>query len=338
MAVFSAIPWFKVVERYPLSGEERSFKRRDLRRGTPQPCQLPPPPPPPSRCQIFPPDFPLLSCGLLRAGLGKPLTCRNRATSESMTNSFTLIVLSALLGLHNPLAAVTWHISSMNWSASGSPHACRSLPANTDQQDGCTRWFLIERGRARGAPDCSSVHANPKSWPGTTSDQAQPVKISVNVPQICSSPAVRCAPSRAMVRTLTNAFTLNRLKPRSPPVSTYESVSYRCHSQSGIWLPRTSVSAQGATWATARWWRTGEYDCTWHGASRWAARAATPSFWLRRACCSPTPCCPPPTGPASGTPPCTAVAAAVRTAHRLEHPLRGEAAGALHICRAHHHT
>lgn len=33
MAVFSAIPWFKVVERYPLTGEDRGFKRRDLRRG-----------------------------------------------------------------------------------------------------------------------------------------------------------------------------------------------------------------------------------------------------------------------------------------------------------------
>lgn len=33
MAVFSAVPWFKVVERYPLSGEERQYKRRDLRRG-----------------------------------------------------------------------------------------------------------------------------------------------------------------------------------------------------------------------------------------------------------------------------------------------------------------
>lgn len=34
MAVFSAIPWFKVVERYPLSGEQRKFKRRDFRRGS----------------------------------------------------------------------------------------------------------------------------------------------------------------------------------------------------------------------------------------------------------------------------------------------------------------
>lgn len=33
MAVFSVVPWFKVIERYPLSGEERRFKRRDLRRG-----------------------------------------------------------------------------------------------------------------------------------------------------------------------------------------------------------------------------------------------------------------------------------------------------------------
>mmetsp|Transcript_5105 Transcript_5105/g.14655 ORF Transcript_5105/g.14655 Transcript_5105/m.14655 type:complete len:362 (-) Transcript_5105:689-1774(-) len=33
MAVFSAIPWFKVVERYPFSGEDCNFKRRDLRRG-----------------------------------------------------------------------------------------------------------------------------------------------------------------------------------------------------------------------------------------------------------------------------------------------------------------
>lgn len=35
MAVFSAIPWFKVVERYPFSGDDCSFKRRDLRRGVP---------------------------------------------------------------------------------------------------------------------------------------------------------------------------------------------------------------------------------------------------------------------------------------------------------------
>ena len=33
MAVYSVVPWFKVIERYPLSGEERQFKRRDLRRG-----------------------------------------------------------------------------------------------------------------------------------------------------------------------------------------------------------------------------------------------------------------------------------------------------------------
>jgi hypothetical protein len=36
MAVFSVVPWFKVIERYPLSGEERQFKRRDLRRGGPR--------------------------------------------------------------------------------------------------------------------------------------------------------------------------------------------------------------------------------------------------------------------------------------------------------------
>lgn len=34
MAVYSVVPWFKVIERYPLSGEERQFKRRDLRRGS----------------------------------------------------------------------------------------------------------------------------------------------------------------------------------------------------------------------------------------------------------------------------------------------------------------
>ena len=33
MAVFSVVPWFKVIERYPLNGEDRQFKRRDLRRG-----------------------------------------------------------------------------------------------------------------------------------------------------------------------------------------------------------------------------------------------------------------------------------------------------------------
>ncbi len=33
MAVFSAVPFFKVVERYPLNGEQRLYKRRDLRRG-----------------------------------------------------------------------------------------------------------------------------------------------------------------------------------------------------------------------------------------------------------------------------------------------------------------
>ena len=36
MAVYSVVPWFKVIERYPLSGEERQFKRRDLRRGSHQ--------------------------------------------------------------------------------------------------------------------------------------------------------------------------------------------------------------------------------------------------------------------------------------------------------------
>lgn len=44
MAVFSAIPWFKVVERYPFSGEDCNFKRRDLRRGVPllpRPCLFP---------------------------------------------------------------------------------------------------------------------------------------------------------------------------------------------------------------------------------------------------------------------------------------------------------
>lgn len=33
MAVYSSIPWFKVVERYPLTGDTVSCKRRDLRRG-----------------------------------------------------------------------------------------------------------------------------------------------------------------------------------------------------------------------------------------------------------------------------------------------------------------
>ncbi|KAK9820991.1 hypothetical protein WJX81_003899 [Elliptochloris bilobata] len=32
-SVLSAIPWFKVTERYPLDGETREFRRRDLRRG-----------------------------------------------------------------------------------------------------------------------------------------------------------------------------------------------------------------------------------------------------------------------------------------------------------------
>lgn len=31
--VFSVIKWFKVVEKYPFSGEEKQFQRRDLRRG-----------------------------------------------------------------------------------------------------------------------------------------------------------------------------------------------------------------------------------------------------------------------------------------------------------------
>lgn len=33
MSVLSGILWFKVTERYPLDGGERSFKRRDMRRG-----------------------------------------------------------------------------------------------------------------------------------------------------------------------------------------------------------------------------------------------------------------------------------------------------------------
>ncbi|BDA44299.1 hypothetical protein COCOBI_05-4830 [Coccomyxa sp. Obi] len=33
MAITSIIPWFKVRERYPLTGEEKQHKRRDLRRG-----------------------------------------------------------------------------------------------------------------------------------------------------------------------------------------------------------------------------------------------------------------------------------------------------------------
>lgn len=33
-SLLSGLLWFKVTERYPLSGEERSWKRRDMRRGT----------------------------------------------------------------------------------------------------------------------------------------------------------------------------------------------------------------------------------------------------------------------------------------------------------------
>jgi hypothetical protein len=33
MQILSGILWFKVIERYPFSGDRRHFKRRDLRRG-----------------------------------------------------------------------------------------------------------------------------------------------------------------------------------------------------------------------------------------------------------------------------------------------------------------
>lgn len=36
IAILSGILWFKVVERYPLNGGVRQFKRRDLRRGVAQ--------------------------------------------------------------------------------------------------------------------------------------------------------------------------------------------------------------------------------------------------------------------------------------------------------------
>lgn len=91
MAVFSAIPWFKVVERYPLSGEERSFKRRDLRRGTPPPCYLPP---------LLMPEYSSASPWAAACWFGHPLTCRHRATPESRTLGFTFIILSPPLSLH----------------------------------------------------------------------------------------------------------------------------------------------------------------------------------------------------------------------------------------------